>query len=162
MTLPPSLWVVNRNPNCGFWLYQRVRDDQTEREKGSQRWRSQTGFWEEEDWRASFRVIHKRFMYLMLFIYLFLGKFQVTNQMISACKAHITNNGTATIWSQPQDMVMQKIAAAIKLKQVTVLGLSSVALFFFFVLHFWDHSKSFDNDTFLVAKQNSGYFLFTR
>ncbi|XP_063137599.1 dynein axonemal heavy chain 5 isoform X2 [Rattus norvegicus] len=42
---------------------------------------------------------------------------KVTNQMISACKAHITNNGTATIWSQPQDIVMQKIAAAIKLKQ---------------------------------------------
>uniref|UniRef100_A0A8C6MZK3 Dynein, axonemal, heavy chain 5 n=1 Tax=Mus spicilegus TaxID=10103 RepID=A0A8C6MZK3_MUSSI len=42
---------------------------------------------------------------------------KVTNQMISACKAHITNNGTATIWSQPQEIVMQKIAAAIKLKQ---------------------------------------------
>ncbi|EDL08892.1 dynein, axonemal, heavy chain 5, isoform CRA_b [Mus musculus] len=42
---------------------------------------------------------------------------KVTNQMISACKAHITNNGTATIWSQPQEIVMQKIAAVIKLKQ---------------------------------------------
>jgi hypothetical protein len=57
---------------------------------------------------------------------IFSGKFQVTNQMISACKAHITNNGTATIWSQPQEIVMQKIAAVIKLKQVKVLELRSV------------------------------------
>uniref|UniRef100_A0A8C2LD25 Dynein, axonemal, heavy chain 5 n=1 Tax=Cricetulus griseus TaxID=10029 RepID=A0A8C2LD25_CRIGR len=42
---------------------------------------------------------------------------KVTNQMISACKAHITSHGTATIWSQPQDIVMQKIASAIQLKQ---------------------------------------------
>nr|XP_044988409.1 dynein axonemal heavy chain 5 [Jaculus jaculus] len=42
---------------------------------------------------------------------------KVTNQMISACKAHITNNGTASIWSQPQDVVMEKILSAIKLKQ---------------------------------------------
>ncbi|XP_041488031.1 dynein heavy chain 5, axonemal [Microtus oregoni] len=42
---------------------------------------------------------------------------KVTNQMISACKAHITNNGTATIWSQPQDIVTQKILSAIQLKQ---------------------------------------------
>uniref|UniRef100_A0A8P0TNT3 Dynein axonemal heavy chain 5 n=1 Tax=Canis lupus familiaris TaxID=9615 RepID=A0A8P0TNT3_CANLF len=41
----------------------------------------------------------------------------VTNQMISACKAYITNNGTASIWSQPQDVVMEKILSAIKLKQ---------------------------------------------
>ena len=47
-----------------------------------------------------------------------LETFQVTNQMISACKAHITNNGTATIWSQPQDIVTQKILSAIQLKQV--------------------------------------------
>uniref|UniRef100_A0A8I3P5W4 Dynein axonemal heavy chain 5 n=1 Tax=Canis lupus familiaris TaxID=9615 RepID=A0A8I3P5W4_CANLF len=42
---------------------------------------------------------------------------KVTNQMISACKAYITNNGTASIWSQPQDVVMEKILSAIKLKQ---------------------------------------------
>uniref|UniRef100_A0A8C6QFD6 Dynein, axonemal, heavy chain 5 n=1 Tax=Nannospalax galili TaxID=1026970 RepID=A0A8C6QFD6_NANGA len=42
---------------------------------------------------------------------------KVTNQMISACKAHITNNGTSTIWNQPQDAVMEKILSAIKLKQ---------------------------------------------
>lgn len=40
--------------------------------------------------------------------------------MISACKAYITNNGTASIWSQPQDVVVEKILSAIKLKQVTV------------------------------------------
>uniref|UniRef100_A0A8C4MPB6 Dynein axonemal heavy chain 5 n=1 Tax=Equus asinus asinus TaxID=83772 RepID=A0A8C4MPB6_EQUAS len=42
---------------------------------------------------------------------------KVTNQMISACKAYITNNGTASIWSQPQDAVVEKILSAIKLKQ---------------------------------------------
>ncbi|GAB5567371.1 dynein axonemal heavy chain 8 isoform X1 [Prionailurus iriomotensis] len=42
---------------------------------------------------------------------------EVTNQMISACKAYITNNGTASIWSQPQDVVVEKILSAIKLKQ---------------------------------------------
>uniref|UniRef100_A0A8D2AUY0 Dynein axonemal heavy chain 5 n=1 Tax=Sciurus vulgaris TaxID=55149 RepID=A0A8D2AUY0_SCIVU len=42
---------------------------------------------------------------------------KVTNQMISACKAYITNNGTTSIWNQPQDVVMEKISSAIKLKQ---------------------------------------------
>ncbi|EPQ10653.1 Dynein heavy chain 5, axonemal [Myotis brandtii] len=42
---------------------------------------------------------------------------KVTNQMISACKAYITNNGTASVWSQPQDVVVEKILSAIKLKQ---------------------------------------------
>nr|XP_054361159.1 dynein axonemal heavy chain 5 [Mirounga angustirostris] len=42
---------------------------------------------------------------------------KVTNQMISACKAYITNNGTDSIWSQPQDVVVEKILSAIKLKQ---------------------------------------------
>ncbi|XP_059863189.1 dynein axonemal heavy chain 5 [Delphinus delphis] len=42
---------------------------------------------------------------------------KVTNQMISACKAYITNNGTASIWSQPQDVAVEKILSAIKLKQ---------------------------------------------
>ncbi|XP_073933825.1 dynein axonemal heavy chain 5 isoform X2 [Castor canadensis] len=42
---------------------------------------------------------------------------KVTNQMISACKAYITNNGTASIWNQPQDVVMEKILSAIRLKQ---------------------------------------------
>uniref|UniRef100_A0A2K5Y215 Dynein axonemal heavy chain 5 n=1 Tax=Mandrillus leucophaeus TaxID=9568 RepID=A0A2K5Y215_MANLE len=42
---------------------------------------------------------------------------KVTNQIISACKAYITNNGTASIWTQPQDVVVEKILSAIKLKQ---------------------------------------------
>uniref|UniRef100_H0X0M1 Dynein axonemal heavy chain 5 n=1 Tax=Otolemur garnettii TaxID=30611 RepID=H0X0M1_OTOGA len=42
---------------------------------------------------------------------------KVTNQMISACKAYITNNGTASIWNQPQDVVVKKILSAIKLKE---------------------------------------------
>uniref|UniRef100_A0A5F8GJ93 Dynein axonemal heavy chain 5 n=1 Tax=Monodelphis domestica TaxID=13616 RepID=A0A5F8GJ93_MONDO len=42
---------------------------------------------------------------------------KVTNQMITACKLYITNNGTATIWDQPQDVVVEKILSAIKLKQ---------------------------------------------
>ncbi|CAM4590230.1 unnamed protein product [Lepidochelys kempii] len=41
---------------------------------------------------------------------------KVTNQMITACKAYITNK-TATIWDQPQEIVMEKLQAAIKLKQ---------------------------------------------
>ena len=45
----------------------------------------------------------------------------MTNQMISACKAYITNNGTASIWSQPQDVVVEKILSAIKLKQVMII-----------------------------------------
>ncbi|XP_078247829.1 dynein axonemal heavy chain 5 isoform X3 [Pogona vitticeps] len=42
---------------------------------------------------------------------------KVTNQMITACKSYITNNNTATIWDQPQDIVLEKIQAAIRLKQ---------------------------------------------
>ncbi|XP_060727240.1 dynein axonemal heavy chain 5 [Tachysurus vachellii] len=42
---------------------------------------------------------------------------KVTNQMITACKAYITNNGSATIWDQPQDVVAEKLRAAIRLNQ---------------------------------------------
>ncbi|KAJ7395639.1 hypothetical protein BTVI_152782 [Pitangus sulphuratus] len=42
---------------------------------------------------------------------------KVTNQMITACKSYIANNGTATIWNQPQERVMEKLQAAIRLKQ---------------------------------------------
>lgn len=43
---------------------------------------------------------------------------EVTNQMITACKSYITNNGTATIWDQPQDAVAEKLRAAIRLNEV--------------------------------------------
>ncbi|KAM9637240.1 dynein axonemal heavy chain 5 [Morphnus guianensis] len=42
---------------------------------------------------------------------------KVTNQMITACKSYITNNNTATIWNQPHERVMEKLQAAIRLKQ---------------------------------------------
>lgn len=38
--------------------------------------------------------------------------------MITACKAYITKNGSATIWDQPQDVVAEKLKAAIRLNQV--------------------------------------------
>lgn len=38
--------------------------------------------------------------------------------MVAACKSYITNNNMATIWNQPQESVMEKIQAAIRLKQV--------------------------------------------
>lgn len=43
---------------------------------------------------------------------------QVTNQMITASKAYITNNGANTIWDQPQQVVADKIKAVIHLNQV--------------------------------------------
>ncbi|XP_067093621.1 dynein axonemal heavy chain 5 [Osmerus mordax] len=42
---------------------------------------------------------------------------KVTNQMITACKAYITNNCSASIWEQPQELVSQKLRAAIQLNQ---------------------------------------------
>ncbi|XP_068612434.1 dynein axonemal heavy chain 5 [Brachionichthys hirsutus] len=42
---------------------------------------------------------------------------KVTNQMITACKAYITNNGCNSIWEQPQQVVVDKIKAAIHLNQ---------------------------------------------
>uniref|UniRef100_A0A669D0H3 Dynein axonemal heavy chain 5 n=1 Tax=Oreochromis niloticus TaxID=8128 RepID=A0A669D0H3_ORENI len=41
----------------------------------------------------------------------------VTNQMITACKAYITNNGANSIWDQPQQVITEKIKAAIRLNQ---------------------------------------------
>lgn len=38
--------------------------------------------------------------------------------MITACKAHITNNGENSIWDQPQQIVEEKIRAAIRLNEV--------------------------------------------
>ncbi|XP_037533193.1 dynein heavy chain 5, axonemal [Nematolebias whitei] len=42
---------------------------------------------------------------------------KVTNQMIAACKAHITNNGLNCLWDQPQQVVADKLKAAIRLNQ---------------------------------------------
>nr|XP_019946997.1 PREDICTED: dynein heavy chain 5, axonemal [Paralichthys olivaceus] len=43
--------------------------------------------------------------------------YKVTNQMITACKAYITNNESNSIWDQPQQVVSDKIKAAIHLNQ---------------------------------------------
>lgn len=58
---------------------------------------------------------------------------QVTNQMITACKAYITNNGSNSLWDQPQQVVADKIRAAIHLNQV--LDSSFVCTFIFNVNH---------------------------
>ncbi|XP_015212531.2 dynein axonemal heavy chain 5 isoform X1 [Lepisosteus oculatus] len=42
---------------------------------------------------------------------------KVTNQMITACKAYITQNGTATIWDQPQEIMAEKLKAAVRLNE---------------------------------------------
>ncbi|XP_054020248.1 dynein axonemal heavy chain 5 [Dryobates pubescens] len=42
---------------------------------------------------------------------------KVTNQMITSCKSYITNNNSSTIWNQHQETVMEKLQAAIRLKQ---------------------------------------------
>lgn len=42
----------------------------------------------------------------------------MTNQMITACKNYITDNGAHSIWDQPQQGVVNKIKAAIHLNQV--------------------------------------------
>uniref|UniRef100_A0A3Q3BB94 Dynein, axonemal, heavy chain 5 n=1 Tax=Kryptolebias marmoratus TaxID=37003 RepID=A0A3Q3BB94_KRYMA len=42
---------------------------------------------------------------------------KVTNQMITACKAYITNKGSNSLWDQPQQVVADKIKAAIRLNQ---------------------------------------------
>ncbi|KAL8182705.1 UNVERIFIED_CONTAM: Dynein heavy chain 5, axonemal [Gekko kuhli] len=51
---------------------------------------------------------------------------KVTNQMITACKAYITKNNTATIWDQPQDEIIEKIHAAIRLKQHSSLAAAAI------------------------------------
>jgi len=42
---------------------------------------------------------------------------KVTNQMITACKAYITDNGYHTIWEQERDDVLNKLAAGKKLNE---------------------------------------------
>uniref|UniRef100_A0A8D2ZST3 Dynein, axonemal, heavy chain 5 n=1 Tax=Scophthalmus maximus TaxID=52904 RepID=A0A8D2ZST3_SCOMX len=42
---------------------------------------------------------------------------KVTNQMITACKDYITNNGSNSIWDQPEQVVADKIKASIHLNQ---------------------------------------------
>ncbi|MGH0158567.1 UNVERIFIED_CONTAM: hypothetical protein FKN15_036114 [Acipenser sinensis] len=42
---------------------------------------------------------------------------KVTNQMITACKAYISNHGAVTIWDQPQTIVADKLKAAIRLNE---------------------------------------------
>lgn len=48
--------------------------------------------------------------------------------MITACKAYITNNDTATIWEQDQNTVAEKLKAAIRLNEVLATWLESSCL----------------------------------
>ncbi len=34
---------------------------------------------------------------------------KVTNQMITACKAHLTNNDSSTVWNQERSVVLKKL-----------------------------------------------------
>ena len=40
---------------------------------------------------------------------------QITNQMITSCKAYITHGGTETIWTQPTPQVLKRIGECLKL-----------------------------------------------
>ena len=40
---------------------------------------------------------------------------QITNQMITSCKAYITHGGTETIWTQPTPQVLKRISECLKL-----------------------------------------------
>ena len=42
---------------------------------------------------------------------------QITNQMITACKAYITVGATETVWSQPTDIVIKKLQDCIHLNK---------------------------------------------
>ncbi|KAM9783262.1 dynein axonemal heavy chain 5-like [Neosynchiropus ocellatus] len=42
---------------------------------------------------------------------------KMTNQMITACKAYVTNEGSSSIWDQPQHAVAEKMRACIRLNQ---------------------------------------------
>ena len=42
---------------------------------------------------------------------------QITNQMITACKSYISNQGTETIWMQNQDDVVRKLNDCIRLNE---------------------------------------------
>lgn len=71
---------------------------------------------------------------------------QVTNQMITACKAYITNNGSNSIWDQHQQVVADKIKAAIHLNQVLLIvnHLSLVFLFLHSIDVIWlQHNVTF-------------------
>ncbi|PAA70380.1 hypothetical protein BOX15_Mlig025839g1 [Macrostomum lignano] len=43
--------------------------------------------------------------------------FKVTNQMITACKTYITNNGKDTIWKRPREAVIAKLVDCIRLNE---------------------------------------------
>lgn len=46
--------------------------------------------------------------------------------MITACKNYITNNGANSIWDHPQQIVVNKIKAAIHLNQVLIILAESI------------------------------------
>lgn len=58
--------------------------------------------------------------------------------MITACKAYITNNGSATIWDQPQDAVAEKLRAAIRLNQVTEYCMVDLLMVMVNVIYFFN------------------------
>lgn len=57
-------------------------------------------------------------IYMIYSFHFFYPHLQVTNQMITACKAYITDNGANSIWDQPHQVITEKIKAAIRLNQV--------------------------------------------
>lgn len=80
--------------------------------------------------------------------------------MITACKAYITNNGSNSIWDQPQQIVADKIKAAIHLNQVRdgFLFLHSEAK-----LHIWNCNHNYVMCGFIFyAKVGVFYTTFAR
>ena len=43
--------------------------------------------------------------------------FQITNQMITACKSYITHGRTETVWTQPSAEVIKKLSDCIRLNE---------------------------------------------
>jgi dynein heavy chain len=49
--------------------------------------------------------------------YICFGFFQITNQMITACKSYISCGGYETVWTQTQEDVVRKLNDCIKLNE---------------------------------------------
>lgn len=58
-----------------------------------------------------------RILYYCFYLLMKDSVFQVTNQMVTACKNFLTDRGVNRVWDQPRQPLIQKLKACLKLNQ---------------------------------------------
>lgn len=88
-------------------------------------------YWVSENYKLLFRKSKEPIVFSV-----FWKKLQVTNQMVTACRSYISNNGTCLIWDQDAKEIVKKIQVMMILIKTQI----AISMWLFsnsFIFYFW-------------------------